>query len=208
LPLAKTAGWGGKRPGAGRKQANRPTLVGHTTRPRVSRHTPVHVTMRVAPRVWNLRSKRGYRALRGALSVGGCRNRFGLRLCDFSIQGNHLHLLVEANDRESLSRGMQGLSIRVAKALNKLMGTKGKVLSDRFHAHVLRSPREVRRALTYVRENRDEHRRRSGQWMVGFADEFSSMHPGSQIELAEAMSFLLNQIYRELGPPMRPRPRV
>jgi hypothetical protein len=41
--------------------------------------------------------------------------------------------------------------------------------------------------------------------MVGFADEFSSMHPGNEIELAEAMSFLLNKIYRELGPPMRPR---
>jgi hypothetical protein len=63
------------------------------------------------------------------------RDRFGFRLCEFSIQGDHLHLIAEAADRRSLARGMQGLAVRCARRLNRLWGRKGTVFADRYHDH-------------------------------------------------------------------------
>ena len=97
------------------------------------------------PHVWNLRSRRGFRELSTAFAEA-C-NRAGFRLIHFSVQGNHLHLIVEAADAVRLSRGLQGLAVRIARRLNRLMGRAGKVFADRFHQHVLRSPVEVARAV-------------------------------------------------------------
>jgi REP element-mobilizing transposase RayT len=105
--------------------------------------------------VWNLRSRRSFRRIGTAVLAAA--SRFGMRLCEFSVQGNHLHLVVEALDRRALSRGMQGLGIRLARGLNKLMGLSGKVLADRYHAHILRTPSEVRRAVAYVLANHHKH---------------------------------------------------
>jgi putative transposase len=85
------------------------------------------------------------------------RDRFGFRLCEFSIQRDHLHLIAEARDRRALARGMQGLAVRCARRLNRLWRRKGTVFADRYHDHVLRSPREVRRALCYVLNNARRH---------------------------------------------------
>jgi putative transposase len=73
------------------------------------------------------------------------------------VQGNHVHLLVEAKDEKALSRGMNGLGVRVAKRLNRVMRRAGKVLEDRYHAHILRTPTEVRRARAYLLQNARRH---------------------------------------------------
>src|SRR5438132_8198657 len=52
---------------------------------------------------------------------------------------------------------MQGLAIRIAKRLNRALGRGGRVFSDRYHAHVLRTPREVRNALAYALNNARKH---------------------------------------------------
>ncbi|MFN2550189.1 MAG: transposase [Myxococcales bacterium] len=83
--------------------------------------------------------------------------RFGLRVVDFSLQGNHLHLIIEADSSSSLSRGMQGLCARIARALNRLMERKGKVFADHFHSRLLLSPTEVMRAIRYVLDNHRKH---------------------------------------------------
>jgi REP element-mobilizing transposase RayT len=98
---------------------------------------------------------RAFGELRQAFAAG--RERFGFRLTEFSVQSNHLHLMVEAEDTRALSRGMQGLAIRCARTLNRLWQRRGAVFSDRYHAHVLRTPTEVRRALRYVLENARRH---------------------------------------------------
>jgi hypothetical protein len=81
------------------------------------------------------------------------RDRFGFRLVHFSVQGNHLHLIVEAEDERALARGMQGLGVRIAKALNRVMGRKGAVFADHYHSRILRSPTEVANAIAYVLMN-------------------------------------------------------
>jgi hypothetical protein len=76
-----------------------------------------------------------------------------------SIQGNHLHLIVEVDDPSMLSRAIQGLAIRLARALNRLAGRRGKAFADRFHAHVMKTLREVVNAVRYVLENFRHHLR-------------------------------------------------
>ena len=75
----------------------------------------------------------------------------------YSVQGNHVHLLVEANDEKALSKGMNGLGTRIARRLNRVMGRRGKVLDDRYHGHILRTPTEVRRARAYLLGNAEKH---------------------------------------------------
>jgi len=93
---------------------------------------------------------------------------------EFSVLRDHIHLIAEAQDERALARGMQGLSIRIAKALNRVMKRRGQVFADRYHARALRTPREVRNALVYVLHNtlrhRDERRyRRLARGVGGFA---------------------------------------
>jgi len=149
--------WGGKRPGAGRKPKKDKAGVSHLARRRFSRSQPAHVTMRTLPGVGFLRAWRLFQAITGALR--DARQRFGLRVVHFSVQGNHLHLLVEAEGAESLSRGVQGPAVSIARALNRVASRRGKVFADRYHAHVLGSRREVANALKYILENFRHHLR-------------------------------------------------
>src|SRR3954463_9427125 len=147
LPL-KT--WGGTRRGAGRKQKAARKSVPHRPR-RPFRRGVLHVTTPLRAEVWNLRSHRCFRALRRAFA-GGCA-RFGFRLVHFSVQGNHVHTIVEAPDAVALGRAMKGLEVRMARALNKVMSRRGPVFADRYHALLLRSPRQGAHAGRYVLEN-------------------------------------------------------
>jgi len=81
------------------------------------------------------------------------------RLLHYSIQADHLHLVVEADGPTEFERGVRGLAIRVAKAVNRALGRAGRVWGDRYHARMLRTPREVRNALVYVLNNFRKHLR-------------------------------------------------
>lgn len=93
--------------------------------------------------------------LLAAFRAGG--DRFGLRLVHYSIQSNHVHAIVEVRDNDALTRGMQGLAVRIAKALNRLWSRRGRVFADRFHSRALQTPRETRYALAYVLNNARKH---------------------------------------------------
>jgi len=146
---------GGERKGAGRKPNGPRPRLRHVRRPVLKARFPVHATWRMRQGVWNLRTRRCFGAL--ARAFWGGANRFGFRLVHYSVQGNHVHLLVEADDERSLSRGMQGLGVRIARRLNRVMGRRGKVLDDRYHEHILRTPTEVRRARLYLLQNAQRH---------------------------------------------------
>jgi REP element-mobilizing transposase RayT len=112
-----------------------------------------------------LRNRRIYATLREAFRRG--RERFGFRLCHFSIQKRRIHLLCEAENRRSLWRGMQGLAVRIAKRVNRSLGRKGAVFVARYHARQLEAARDVRNALRYLMLN---HLRRG----PGLPDPYSS----------------------------------
>jgi REP element-mobilizing transposase RayT len=86
-------------------------------------------------------------------------SRNAFRLLHYSVQSDHLHLLVEADGPTRLARGVQGLAIRVARAINRVLRRRGRVWDGRYHAHVLRTPREVRNAFVYVLQNFKKHLR-------------------------------------------------
>jgi hypothetical protein len=147
--------WGGARENAGRPRVRPRELVGHQRRPVLKARFPVMVTWRMKEGVWGLRTRRCFTALARAFWSGA--NRFGFRLIHYSVQGNHMHLLVEAKDERVLSRGMCGLGVRIARGLNRVMERHGKVLGDRYHARILKTPTEVRHARNYLLGNARRH---------------------------------------------------
>jgi REP element-mobilizing transposase RayT len=186
--------WGGKRKGAGRKPKGERAGVAHRPRPTWTRRLPVHVTLRMAPHVYNLRSRRSFSRIERALLSGG--DRFGVRIVRFSVQGNHMHLLVEAPSREALARAAKGFAVRVAKGLNDMMGQKGRVFDDRYHAHVLRTPTEVRRAIDYIRANARKHAAERGEiYSARYVDPYSSAGVPS-LALPPAETWLLREGWR------------
>jgi hypothetical protein len=75
------------------------------------------------------------------------------QITHYALIGNHLHLLAEADDARALGRGLQGLGIRMAHKLNKVMERRGAVVNDRYHAHILRTPSEIKRVRSYLLSN-------------------------------------------------------
>src|SRR5688572_8182626 len=91
LPLRE---WGGRRKGAGRKPSGSRPMVSRRARPELNGRHPVHVTLRVLPKIPSLRVLDHW--VRPALIAGA--DKPGFRVVHFSIQGNHIHLIAEAAD--------------------------------------------------------------------------------------------------------------
>jgi len=114
-------------------------------RPPVSPHHAVHVTARVLPAAWPRRAA-AYRALRRALMVSLARSDF--RVVSLAIRARRVELVVEADDRIALARGMQGFQVAAAKHVNRDLGRRGQVFRDRYRARALRTRRDVRAVVT------------------------------------------------------------
>jgi REP element-mobilizing transposase RayT len=164
----KFGGRGGFRPGSGRKPKGDRAGVSHRQRAALASRFPVHVTLKMREGLKSLRGKAERRVLFEAFAKG-C-ERDGFRMVQFSVQKDHVHLVAEAKGRTALARGVQGLCIRVARALNRLWGRKGKVFGDRYHDRILRTPREVKNVLRYVLQNGKRH----GMGLLGAVDLMSS----------------------------------
>jgi len=175
VPNRKGTFHGGKRAGAGRPKSGRSVGVMHRRRTDVKKGLPIHVTARFTEEVGYLRTQKVYRVIRLAL-VRGCARR-GFRVCHFSLQRNHLHLIVEADGPADLHKGMTGLLVRMARGVNRLRGRRGQVFPARFHHAVKRTPNGVRNALHYVLTNARHHAHEvhdRHRLAPGYVDPFSS----------------------------------
>ena len=154
-----------------------------------------------------MRREAEFAVLREAFKKG---REFGaFRLVHFVVLSDHLHLIVEAKDRTALARGMQGLLIRVARRLNALWERSGRVVSDRYHDRILRTPREVRNALGYVLKNAKKHGLRykshldpksSGAWFDGWRERRASRQPlDTESPVAAPHTWLLQKGWRRHG---------
>jgi len=214
VPRARN--WGGARRGAGRPRSN-PRKVAHAPRPLHEARHPLHVTLRVVRGCPNLRAKKSFGAIKQALAHANATSalREHFRLTHYSVQTNHLHFIVEADDREALMRGMQGLEVSMAKRLNAALGRTGRVFVDRYYARALRTPREVRTALAYVLLNERHHvaqrGMRLGPWYFdacSSALEFDGWRPIVGLDpppaprpeiMRPARSALLTRLWRRWG---------
>jgi putative transposase len=200
-------GRGGARPGAGRKRLPAHLRqTPHRTRPVHRAAHPVHVTLRACSR--SLRTQFIAKTVLGALRAS---NSARFRIVHYSVQENHVHLIVEAEDKTSLSAGVRGLMVRVARRTNRLLFRRGRFWADRWYGRALASPREVRNALIYVLQNRYKHvpssasvaapdALSSAQWFHGFAETlppgFRSVGPAC---IARARTWLLNVGWQRHG---------
>jgi len=163
---------GGARAGAGRKPSHPGRArLRHGKRPALAARFPVHITKRVRRDVARLRRFELCKVLRAAF-VHGCR-RGAFRICQFSIQGNHIHLICEASDKTQLARGIAGWSVRVARGVNRHLARTGSVFDDRYHLEILTTPTQTRHALCYVLQNARRHGERLDP-RYGGMDPFSS----------------------------------
>src|SRR4051794_21417129 len=117
--------WGGKRKGAGRPRRGREG-GGDGVGGGIPARVPGGVGLRMNEEVASLRTKRAFAVV--ARAFWRAQGKFGMRLTHFSVQSNHIHLIVEGVS----STAMQGLGIRIAKGINRLLGRKGRVLGDRY----------------------------------------------------------------------------
>ena len=205
--------WGGRRAGAGRKPGGERSGVPHRRRSPLNGRHPLHVTMRLKSGLPTLRQKALARVVFGAFAEA--KEKFGTRVVQFSVQSNHLHLLVEAADALAFARAMKGLAVRLARRINRKVRRRGRVFSDRYHARALKTPREVRLALIYVLRN--HHRHSTGAGRPAAFDAFSSaayfdgftrgvprwprhgFAPSKGSPVARAETWLLRHGWRRLG---------
>ena len=160
LDLRDSPRWGGRRARAGRKPGPNPR-VRHERREKFPSRHPCHVTLKVRRGVPSLRSARLLAELQASFAKACERGEF--RLVHYSVQNDHVHMIVEAKSREALGRGMKSIGARFARAVNRVFGRTGRVLADVYHLVVLRTPRQVRNALAYVLLNGRRHAAKRGK---------------------------------------------
>ena len=160
--------WGGRRPGSGRKRIHSKG-VSHRTRERVTNRTPLHVNFKFKTYIKN---KYCLRLLKKAIM--NARSQ-GLKIIHFSLQSNHIHLLIESESNAILTRGMRSLTVTFAKGLRT-----GKVQVERYHLHVLKTIREAKNAALYVLFNQQKHERRTYSKVDGYSS-LLSMERGKEI---------------------------
>jgi hypothetical protein len=184
--------------------------VSHRARPPLASRHPVHVTLSVDDSLPSLRRRDLARVIEECFRAGKDRGDF--RLVHYSVQRRHLHLIVEARSAQALSRGLQGLSIRLAKRLNRSLVRRGRVFVDRYFGRILKNPRQVRNTLCYVLNNFRRHEQRrenvrisrdwvdglsSGRWFDGWRDRTAELH--AQTAVATARTWLLRVGWRRHG---------
>jgi REP element-mobilizing transposase RayT len=159
----------------------------------------------------SLRTRCFVREFQATLRAACERREF--RVCQYSIQRDHLHMVVEANGKEALARGMKAVAARLARAVNRVFRRKGPVLFGRYHLRLLRTPREVRNALAYVLLNVRKHWRQrsgspppvrldvasSGAWFDGWKRSLPSMEKRERREVAHPRTWLLVKGWRQYG---------
>jgi REP element-mobilizing transposase RayT len=182
--------------------------VRHRSRSDFRGRFPGHVTLKVREGLRSLRDGRIVRALQATLREACEQGHF--RVVEFSIQGDHLHMLVEAADRKALGRGMKSITARVARAVNRVLGRSGPVLRDRYHLRVLKTPLEVQRALNYVLNNARKHlgaraprvgridSASSGPWFQGWREGIVAI-ARSPAPVARAATWLLRVGWQRHG---------
>jgi REP element-mobilizing transposase RayT len=177
----------------GKKQVGRPKKPGagmpHGKRPVLKPREPIHITIRVEDVIGRLRTRNAYMAIREAAIVVLQREEF--RIVHLSIEGTHVHLLVEAESRRALSCGMRAFEGSAAKHLNAAFSKaggwwerkraarlghalparrRGRVFRDRYHETFIRSPKQARHALAYVlnnwRRHREDRAERAQGWLI------------------------------------------
>lgn len=182
---------GGKRAGAGRPKSGARASERHKKRPKFAAYEPIHIVMRARPEIGSLRTHEVFRAIKEAsftafghderalakpsASAASRKLDRAFHIVHLSIQRTHIHMIVEASDRDALFRGMQAFGISAARQINAGLGRTGSVFGDRYFPRQLKTPTQVRNCLAYVLNNwKHHHERASSQRHAWVVDPYST----------------------------------
>lgn len=169
---------GGKRKGAGRKKRKLDEPA-HTARAKISERVPFHSGLRLVKGAPNLRSHRFLDAFLNSITRARAK---GLRVNQYAIESNHIHLVGEADSNRDLKIGMQSLIASITWALRKLFKHAGEVFAKRYFLRAIKQPREMRHALKYVLFNHAKHTQ-----STPYTDVYSSAHVFGDLKLFAAI---------------------
>jgi REP element-mobilizing transposase RayT len=173
-------------PGPGRPRHKKKDAITHDARPSLGEDTALHVTLKLRAGVPNLRTGKPFAAVRKAFRKWCNVRGAGFRLIHFSVQSNHVHMLVEADSKVALSKGMQRVAHSISRRVNALSDRWiGRVFKERYHAHVLKTPTEIAHAVRYLKQNHEHHTADTR------ADECTSF--ALKVGVVQAIGFLLRR---------------
>lgn len=207
---------GGKRKGAGREPVHERAGSPHRTRPTIKTSHVMHVTIRVHSDIPALRRDPLYNAIRAATRTTA-NTQPHTRIVQMSVQNTHVHLIVEADDKLALARGMQGFQVSAAKRINRVLQRRGSVFTDRYHLVLIRSPKQMRAVFAYVFGNYKKHgadRHVPAMWSIdpfsrayafdGWAEDWMTLYPDDEqhewLVVKPARSWLAREGWRRGGP--------
>ncbi|MFA6238606.1 MAG: transposase [Bacteriovorax sp.] len=165
------------------KGAGRPAIhdrgIRHVARDEIKRRTPLHLTIKINKEKSGLRNKSIIKALHSSIKKA---RLIGLRVIHYTLEYDHVHLLIETESNVLLGKGMQSFGISFSKGINKIKGLKGQVFKTRYHFRKLKTPAEIKNAINYILGNSVKHKQASSiitpyNSLPAIAD-FSRLYPG------------------------------
>lgn len=140
------------------KGAGRPAIhdrgVRHIARDKVTRNTSLHLTIKIERVKAGLKNKDVVKQLHESIKKA---RKMGLRVIHYTLEFDHLHLLVETDNNDQLSKGMQSFGISFSKGINKIKQEAGKVYKTRYHFRKLKTPKEIKNVIHYILGNSIKH---------------------------------------------------
>jgi REP element-mobilizing transposase RayT len=164
--------------------------------------------MRLRRGLGSLSTPRAFAAISTAIAAASSEV---FRVLQFTVQDNHLHLMIEAEGRTELMAGAKGLAVRSARALNRRLRRNGQVWGDRYHTRDLTTPSEVRNCYAYILLNSRKHRPgsagfdvcSSARWFDGWKDTAglgnAEVPLGGEGPVARARTWLARVGWRRRG---------
>lgn len=188
------------------KRAGRPAIhdkgIRHIAREIIKKSTSLHLTIKVRENKADIKNKQVLKILHYAIR----RSRIkGLRIIHYTLEYNHIHLLVEAADKQTVHQGMQSFGITFAKKINAIKRLKGTVYKHRYHLRKINSPRELKNVLYYIFNNGIHHKRTSTvldpyNTLPAFKSlKFLYGHWSNKIEADIKKSWFLSELKKELS---------
>ncbi|MGZ3790137.1 MAG: transposase [Bacteriovorax sp.] len=107
----------------------------------------LHLTVKIVKNKADMKNKSVLGLLKRAILNA---RRQGLKVIHYSLEYDHVHLLIEAENNHVLGKGMQAFGVTLSKAINRMRKRKGGVYKHRYHFRQISSSRELKNVMNYI----------------------------------------------------------
>ena len=184
-------------------RAGRPAIhdrgIRHISRDPIKRLTALHLTIKIIRDKAGLKNKAMLKVLQQAIVKARGK---GLAVIHYTLEFDHIHLLVESGDHQELGKAMQSLGVSLSMAINRLRKAKGRVFKTRYHLRKLKTPTEIKNVISYILNNTIKHR--ASKTPLSIFNSFIALTGMKSLEKSLVKEFGLlhdNLITEVLSPP-------